>query len=94
MPVGPASLPVPLSVSLTLPPERRFISLGVAMTKLIAEQLGYPGQSAAKLAAEFEEKVGAALSQAAPIAVQYEGSQSGLAVKIRAGNQTIELAPL
>lgn len=94
MPEGPPSLPVPVSMDLSVPAEPRFVSLAAAMTRMVAEQAGYSKADAAQLAAEFERQVGAIVPSSAPLAVHYEASRAGLTVHVRAGTRTFELAPL
>ncbi|MGH9331811.1 MAG: hypothetical protein ACRD09_15340 [Vicinamibacterales bacterium] len=81
-------------MDLTVPAEPRFVSIAAAMTKLVAEQLGYPVESAARLAADFNRQTAGLDPANGPIAIHYEGSQAGLRVHVRAGKRSFELAPL
>lgn len=94
MPAGQPPLPLPLSMDLTVPAEPRFVSIAAAMTKLVAEQLGFPAESAARLAADFNRQASGLDPANGPIVIHYEGSQAGLRVHVRAGTRSFELAPL
>jgi hypothetical protein len=94
MPVGEPPLSLPLSMDLTVPAEPRFVAIAAAMTKLVAEQLGYPADSASRLATEFSRQAAALDPSNGPIAIHYEGSQAGLTVHVKAGKRSFELAPL
>ena len=94
MPAGPPSLPVPLSIHLTVPAEPRFVPIAAAMTKLVAEQLGYQPVDAAKLAAEFERQAGEVVPAGDPLVIRFEGTYAALKVHVQAGARTFELAPL
>jgi hypothetical protein len=92
MPAGQPPLSLPLSMDLTVPAEPRFMSIAAAMTRMVAEQLGYPADSAARLAAEFNRQAAGLDPSNGPIAIHYEGSQAGLTVHVRAGKRSFELA--
>jgi hypothetical protein len=94
MPAVQQPLSLPLSMNLTVPVEPRFISIAAAMTRMVAEQLGYPTDSAARLAAEFNRQASDLDPSNGPIAIHYEGSQAGLKVHVRAGKRSFELAPV
>jgi hypothetical protein len=94
MPAGQPPLSLPLSMDLTVPAEPRFVAIATAMTKLVAEQLGYPADAAARLAADFNRQAAGLDPSNGPIAIHYEGSQAGLKVHVRAGKRSFELAPL
>ena len=94
MPAGPPSVPVPLSIHLTVPAEPRFVTVAAAMTKLVAEQLGYQPADAAKLAAAFERQAGEVVPSGEPLVISFEGTYAALKVQVRAGARTFELAPL
>jgi hypothetical protein len=94
MPVGPPSLPVPLAMHLTIPADPRFVAIAAAMTRLVAEQLGYQPAEAAKLAAEFERQATEVVPAGEPLAIRFEGTYAALKVHVKAGARTFELAPL
>jgi hypothetical protein len=79
---------------LTVPADSRFVTIAAALTKLVAEQLGYQPADAAKLAAEFEHQAGEVVASGEPLAIRFEGTYSALKVHVRAGARTFELAPL
>jgi hypothetical protein len=94
MPVGQPPLSLPLSMHLSVPVEPRFLSIAAAMTKMVAEQLGYPAEAAARLASDFTREAAGFDPSSGPVAIHYEGSQAGLKVHVRAGKRSFELAPV
>ena len=94
MPAGQPPLSLPLSMHLTVPGEPRFLSIAAAMTRMVAEQLGYPADVAARLAADFNREAAGLDPAGGPVAIHYEGSQAGLKVHVRSGKRSFELAPV
>jgi hypothetical protein len=94
MPAGQPALSLPLSMDLTVPAEPRFVAIAVAMTRMVAEQLGFSTDAAKRLAADLEQQTARIDPAGGPIVIHYEGSQSGLKVHVRAGQRSFELASL
>jgi hypothetical protein len=94
MPLAPTSLPVPVSLSLTLPGDRLFRAIGADIAAMLARQLGYSAADAWQIGKTFTEEASAvadAQNAGDTLDISYVASETQLEIRVRCGGRSFDI---
>jgi hypothetical protein len=94
MPLAQTSLPVPVSLSLTVPGAGRFRAIAADVTVMLARQLGYSAADAWQIGKTFTEEasvVAEAEDAGDALEISFTASDTQLEIRVRCGGRTFSI---
>jgi hypothetical protein len=94
MPLPPASLPVPVSLLLTVPGGSRFRAIAADVAAMLARQLGYSAADAWQIGKTFDQEASAAADAqdaGATLDISYAASDTQLEIRVRCGARSFSI---
>lgn len=94
MPVAPTLLPVPVSLSLTVPGGSRFRAIGADVAAMLARQLGYSAADAWQIGKTFAEEaatVADAQDAGDALDISFAASETQLEIRARCGGGSFSI---